>query len=96
MSGEKWKKSDEETVIGGDDALSPAKSNAGVSLDAKFSIDLRPTGFKLSLYLSLTLSLSLSLSLLLSYCCESIAASSRLPSSVPAPLAHISPAAETA
>lgn len=55
----KKEKSDGETVIWSYDALSLAKRNAGVSLDTKFSIDLRPATFKASL----------------SYCCESIAVS---------------------
>ncbi len=53
------KKSDGKTVIWSYDALFLAKRNAGVSLDAKFSIDLRPATFKVSL----------------SYCCKSIAVS---------------------
>lgn len=35
-----------ETVIWNYDALLQAKRNAGVSLDTKFSIDLRPAAFK--------------------------------------------------
>lgn len=53
------KKSDGETVIWCYDALLLAKRNAGVSLDAKFSIDLKPATFKVSL----------------SYCQESISVS---------------------
>lgn len=54
------KKIDGETVIWSYDALL-AKRNAGVSLDAKFSIDLRSAAFKVPLFLS--------------YCQESIAVS---------------------
>lgn len=53
------KKSNRETVIWSYDALLLAKRNAGVSLDAKFSIDLKPSTFKVSL----------------SYCHKSIAVS---------------------
>lgn len=71
-------KSDGETVIWNYDALLLARKNAGVSLDAKCSIDLSRALFKVSL----------------SDCCESIAVSPpvcRPPSLLPWPTS--SPAA---